>query len=114
MEIVKKAINEFHARFYPEVRVEFVGKGKDNVALLFTGHFCLTCGLHDYFEDFREVLSKLVNREVFIEDKLPLNHGYTGWIVIYTLKKLEKEKQKVTFLIKSEKGELEEFSIEVD
>ena len=105
-EAIRKAIDEFHSKFYPEVRVLYIGQGKKGeIAFKFGGHFCLTCGLHDYFDDFAETLSKYMKQKYTVLDKLPLDHGYTGWIIIYAPKKTIKRKwqPKAKFLIADHK-----------
>ena len=111
-ELIKKAIKEFHSKFYPEVVVEYIGQRENKIAFKLTGHYCLTCGMQDYFEDFAEILSNILGIRFYIEDKYPLNHGYAGWIVIYSTDKKQEEKVRIKFLLFTEKDNFEEVLIE--
>lgn len=79
-----EAINRFNESFYPEVIVSYLGKNKNrDLAFLFGGHFCLTCGMFDYFIDFSKILSEVMGEQYIVQDKYPLNEGYDGWIVVF-------------------------------
>ena len=108
-DLVSKAIEEFHRRFYPEVIVTYVGHSDSgSLAFEFTGHFCLTCGLHDYFDDFAEILSRYLGKKYVPSDKLPLNHGYEGWIVIFTLGRESRKDENIKpkFILVGSNGEI--------
>lgn len=82
--IVLKVIERFHERFYPEAKARFIGASSDGkLAILFTGHICLTCGMSDYFVDFLEILNSCLNENYDIEDMMELNDEGTAWVVIY-------------------------------
>jgi len=101
-ELIEKAIEDFHLKFYPEVIVEYIGSSKEGyLAFYFTGHFCVSCGLYDFFDDFRDVLQQYLNTEYVVEEYLPINHGYVAWVVIYAPKSITRKtiEKKRRFLI---------------
>ncbi len=94
-ERIVKAIEAFHDKFYPEIKVRFLGSSKDGkLAFFFSGSFCLTCGLQDYFQDFADILSESMDEEYVVEDSLSLGRGYFGWVVVYAPKRIVKRKLK--------------------
>ncbi|MEX2688893.1 MAG: hypothetical protein Q6351_001050 [Candidatus Njordarchaeum guaymaensis] len=90
VRLIKKAIDDFHNKFFPEVKVSYIGQSKNkDLAFLFRGHFCLTCSVSDYFDDFKIVLNKHLKEEYTVSDKLPLEVGLSGWIVLFSPKMRE-------------------------
>lgn len=51
-KVIEAAIEEFRKYRYPEADVEFVSLVGSSLKVKFSGHFCETCGYHDYFDDF--------------------------------------------------------------
>lgn len=99
-ELIKKAIEDFHKDYYPEVIVSFIGENeKGDLAFLFEGHFCITCGMHDYFIDFSIRLEKILGEKFIVSDKYGLNEGYDGWIVIYSRNVEGRGKEESKFFI---------------
>jgi hypothetical protein len=49
---IKKGIKEFNKYRSPEAKVKLISTNKKSFKLEFTGHFCVTCGFYDYFDDF--------------------------------------------------------------
>lgn len=99
---IDRVISDFHERFYPEVIVSYIGQGDNGkLAFKFEGHFCLTCGLHDYFDDFVDILSQHLGDRYAVFDKLELDEGYSGWIVVFAPAKMIKEKsnEKLKFIV---------------
>ena len=98
--IIKKIISDFNNDYYPEVIVSFIGENdKGDLAFLFEGHFCLTCGMQDYFIDFANRLSKFLGENFIVLDKYPINEGYDGWIILYTNREVEERVDSGKFLI---------------
>ena len=100
-ELVDKAINNFHEKFYPEAIVEFVGGSEEGkLAFTFTGHMCLTCGVEDYFEDFRAILSEVLGKEYVKVKQVPLDDEHTAWLIIYAPKEIARTfDYKVKYLV---------------
>jgi len=88
-EKIERAIAEFHNKVFPEVIVRHIGEGNNKLAFFFTGPFCFSCGLSDYFDDFSFILSKHLGERYIVEDRHPLNDGDSGWIVIYVAEREE-------------------------
>ena len=107
---INNAVEKFHDKFYPEGIVEFLGSSEDGkLAFEFSGHMCLTCGVEDYFEDFREILTREMGEEYIIYKKEPLDDEHTAWVVIYAPKKLgEAEEYRVKYLVVDPVKEKEE------
>ncbi len=86
---VETAVGIFHEKFYPEAIVEFVGGNKEGkLAFIFTGHMCLTCGVEDYFEDFRNILSEVLSKVYVKVKQVPLDEEHTAWLIIYAPKEI--------------------------
>lgn len=61
--VIDKVVEKFHEKFYPEVKVAYIGSGEETYAFIFSGPFCLSCGVYDYFEDFAIILSEYLGKE---------------------------------------------------
>jgi len=113
IEKINKAIEKFHEKYYPEGIVEFIGESEDGkIAFEFSGHMCLTCGVEDYFEDFRIILSNVFGEEIKIYKKFPADEENTVWIVIYARGEVKEEPYKMKYLVIDPEKE-EEVEIEV-
>ncbi len=113
-ERIQRAIEVFHERYYPEGVVEYLGRSADGkLAFEFSGHMCLTCGVEDYFEDFRAILSKEFEREFKIQKKMPADDENTVWIVVYTPSEVgTEENYKMKYLVIDPEKD-EEIEVEV-
>ncbi len=98
---IENAINIFHEKFYPEAIVEFVGSSEEaKLAFIFTGHMCLTCGVEDYFEDFRVILNEALGEEYVKVKQVPLDEEHTAWLIIYAPREIAKSfNYKVKYLV---------------
>jgi|YelNatPaOPRAMG01_1025707.scaffolds.fasta_scaffold03950_3 thiol:disulfide interchange protein len=56
MSTAKKAIEKFVERFWPEAKVDLIKENENEVIVDFYGHMCFTCGIYDYFDDFKYIL----------------------------------------------------------
>ncbi|MGY0287909.1 MAG: hypothetical protein DSO07_04515 [Thermoproteota archaeon] len=56
MSTAKKAIEKFIERFWPEAKVDLIKENENEVIVDFYGHMCFTCGIYDYFDDFKYIL----------------------------------------------------------
>jgi hypothetical protein len=56
---VKEAIRVFNKYRSPEANAKLIKFDKKKIVVDFTGTFCRTCGLYDYFDDLR----------IFLEEK---------------------------------------------
>ena len=88
-------------RFAPEIMVEYLGSRGGLLAFGFYGSACLSCGLHDYFEDFAYILSESMEEEYYIVDVFPVDDGLAGWVVVYASKKGNRGRQTWTTHSKS-------------
>jgi len=72
----KEAIDKFNRYHSPEANAEFLKSEGDVAFVRFTGPFCASCGVYDYFED----LIQDVNAEIveYVEDE-------EGFIVKYRI-----------------------------
>lgn len=64
IEIALSNFNKYHS---PESRASLVKISKDNCVVQFTGSFCETCGVFDYFDDFAQ---ELENAEIAGKEQL--------------------------------------------
>jgi hypothetical protein len=69
-DIVSKGIKEYNSYRNPEVLAEMLTHKGDEFTLKFSGPFCHSCGVYDYFEDLiyelkeiRDLDCKIVNVE---------------------------------------------------
>ena len=53
MESIRKVIEEFNRLHGTEARARILRAEGDDVIIEFSGSFCATCGLYDYFEDIK-------------------------------------------------------------
>jgi hypothetical protein len=65
-KLVLRAVEVFNRYRSPEATAKLVGWEKDGFVIEFTGAFCLSCGVRDYFEDFIYELEDL-NRNFKVE-----------------------------------------------
>jgi hypothetical protein len=56
MSTAKKAIEKFIERFWPEAKVDLIKENENEVIVDFYGYMCFTCGIYDYFDDFKYIL----------------------------------------------------------
>lgn len=80
--VIGKAVEKFHEKFYPEVKVTYVGSGEEIYAFIFSGPFCLSCGVYDYFEDFAIILSEYLGKE-YRPIEINKVEKVDMWIVIF-------------------------------
>ena len=52
----KKSVEEFNRFRSPEASVKLVKIEGNSITVSFSGPFCVSCGIYDYFEDFIYVL----------------------------------------------------------
>ncbi|MCX8189519.1 MAG: hypothetical protein N3F64_07380 [Nitrososphaeria archaeon] len=57
-KLVFSAIKEYNKYHSPEATVELKDVGKNFLTVTFSGPFCNTCGVTEWFEDFRIELEK--------------------------------------------------------
>ncbi len=50
-DAIEQAIARFNLLRSPEAHAEFIGFNNNELFIRFTGSFCRTCGVLDYFED---------------------------------------------------------------
>ena len=50
-DAIDRAITNFNRLRSPEAHAEFIGFANNELFVRFTGTFCRTCGMLDYFED---------------------------------------------------------------
>ena len=53
MESIRRVIEEFNRLHGTEARARILRAEGDDVIIEFSGSFCATCGLYDYFEDIK-------------------------------------------------------------
>jgi len=56
--ILGNRINEYNRYRSPEANARLVSIGKRSFEIEFSGTFCYTCGIYDYFDDFRILLEE--------------------------------------------------------
>ena len=57
-KIIKQTIEEYNKYRTHEVTARLILIESSNCKIDFTGHFCFTCGVYDYFDDFRFLLEE--------------------------------------------------------
>jgi len=57
--ILGNQINEYNRYRSPEANARLVSIGKRSFEFEFSGTFCYTCGLYDYFDDLKILLEKV-------------------------------------------------------
>lgn len=50
-DAIRRAISRFNQLRIPEAHAEFISFDRNELYVRFTGAFCQTCGVLDYFED---------------------------------------------------------------
>ncbi len=50
-KLIKKGIDEYNKYRSPEAKAELLRITEDTIIVKFTGTYCRTCGIYDYFED---------------------------------------------------------------
>lgn len=65
-DAIIEAINEYNKYRSPEANAKLIKIGEKELILEFTGPFCESCGVYDYFEDFIYELKKLINIDIKI------------------------------------------------
>lgn len=56
--VLRSCVSEYNRYHSPEARVEIIEIWKNKVILKFSGHYCFTCGVYDYFEDLVHLLDE--------------------------------------------------------
>ena len=77
---IKKGIAEYNKYRSPEAKAELLKIGKDTIIVKFTGSYCRTCGVYDYFEDLIYDLMDHANLKfkiLKVEEKPDLTHIVT-------------------------------------
>ncbi|MEM2901480.1 MAG: hypothetical protein QXO32_01940 [Candidatus Bathyarchaeia archaeon] len=62
-----KAIRRYNRYRFPESEAELLTICVDGFTVKFSGGFCSSCGLYDYFEDLLYAMSKRLRSNLFIE-----------------------------------------------
>ena len=83
---VKLAIENYNNHFKPASVAELKEIGEKSIKVEFSGPFCKTCGIEEYFDDFRDELEKLEINTVIGEIKELSNKNF---VVEFVLKKKE-------------------------
>ncbi len=75
---IKQAIEKFNRYRSPEARAELLEVCDDTVKVKFSGAFCVSCGIYDYFED---LIWFGLNAEIVTFERID-----DGFVVTYRLK----------------------------
>ena len=63
---VEAAVEEFNKYRSPEAVAKIVEISEDNITIEFSGPFCASCGVEDYFDDLRIELEKNIGGKIEI------------------------------------------------
>jgi len=71
---INRAINYYNKYRVPEVKADLIELDENSLKVSFEGSYCLTCGFHDYFDDFKIILEDLgLNTEIMdMDEKAPV------------------------------------------
>jgi hypothetical protein len=83
--LVLRAIEVYNRYRSPEATAKLVGIKKDGFIIEFTGPFCNSCGVNDYFEDFIQELED-ISRAFSVEVKAIEPAGPQSFRVRYRVK----------------------------
>ncbi len=67
-ELLLRAIEVYNKYRSPEATAKLLEIEKDSFVLEFSGPFCQSCGVQDYFEDFIYELGSLVDANIELVD----------------------------------------------
>jgi len=56
--LIKSALEEYNKYHSPEATVKLVKLSKNFIVVKVSGPFCRTCGVYDWFDDFRVELER--------------------------------------------------------
>ena len=63
---VEAAVEEFNKHRSPEAVAKIVEVNEDHATIEFSGPFCASCGVEDYFDDLRIELEKNIGEKIEI------------------------------------------------
>ncbi len=65
---INEVIEEFNKYRGSEIQAELISVDNNMITIKFSGSFCYTCGLLDYFEDFQILLENYTKLKFKIEN----------------------------------------------
>jgi hypothetical protein len=65
---IKKVIKEFNKFHGAEIQANIISVNENSILMEFEGPFCYTCGVDDYFEDFRLLLEEKMDISATISE----------------------------------------------
>lgn len=83
--VVLRAIENYNRYRSPEAVAKLVETGEGYVVIDFTGSFCFTCGVYDWFEDFIYELRQIEER-YRVEISSVVKNDYDSFRVRYVVK----------------------------
>ncbi|MEM2109557.1 MAG: hypothetical protein QW327_03615 [Candidatus Odinarchaeota archaeon] len=66
--VISTTIKEFNKYTGAEIQAKLISSDKNTFTIRFYGSFCYTCGLIDYFEDFKLLLQEKTGLKFKIQD----------------------------------------------
>ncbi len=80
---INEVIEEFNKYRGSEIQAELISADNNMITIKFSGSFCYTCGLIDYFEDFQILLEDITKLKFKIESYRQLD--VDSYIVDYSV-----------------------------
>ncbi len=91
IEVVKKGIDMYNRYRGREAHSSLVSIESDVIRIRFEGHFCRTCGVYDWIDDFRYVLEDL-GLETDLEEVVEPNNDEDWRIGVFRIKNISIDK----------------------
>jgi len=82
---VEAAVEEFNRYRSPEAVAKIVEVNENQVTIEFSGPFCVSCGVEDYFDDLRIELEKNIGEKIMIT-KIEGGAEAEGYVVTFRKK----------------------------
>lgn len=91
-EIIIRATELYNRYRSPEAVSRIIEISEDHIKILFKGHFCKTCGVNDWIEDFKYVLEDMGVETELINIIEPCNAEENWRIGVFRFKNIGYEK----------------------
>ncbi|WEU40841.1 MAG: hypothetical protein OdinLCB4_002690 [Candidatus Odinarchaeum yellowstonii] len=82
ISVINGVIEDFNKYRGSEIQAELISADSDKIEIKFSGPFCYTCGLIDYFEDFQLLLEDYTKIKFKVENYTQVD--FDTYIVDYT------------------------------
>jgi hypothetical protein len=93
-ESVVRALTEFNKLHGAEAVADFINLEGSLIVVELSGPFCRTCGFHDYFDDLKIEIERVLGKSLEIAQID--DSGLERFVITYKIKETSDEKEKIS------------------